>query len=458
MAEILPEGYICAWPLQRRSKINRAIHTIMFRLALILLGSKALAGRWKTFWIAGILVMLAGAGIWLDLADGVADLATSVLGMILLIEGLAMLMLAAAHAPSRRRFERWRGAAMIVFACLILDFPWDNSIATWVLIAGAFVFDGMIRIASSLLIRYARWRRSCLLGGGALVLAALLITDWPLPRSLNMQFCIGLGLIVSGYLIARGALELKRLAGMAHAPAHGAAAAGGKREMVVHVWAATGGLDEPMRLPIIERYIAAVSRKGAVSTGHAALECGAGIYISHHPREPMIITRGDFLARVRATRDNDVPGKWFPSYREEEQAECPSTYRIRFRTFNQAALDAFWNNYRRDTTYNLTARNCSFAVARAIDAAVEGVFADKPFWPTLLRLALHSDMWIAGRARTRAASMSWTPGLVLDYATALRRITHPRHGLAWRNMLRLPRLRMTNRLNTEPEISASGQR
>ena len=81
---------------------------------------------------------------------------------------------------------------------------------------------------------------------------------------------------------------------------------------------------------------------------------------------------------------------------------------------------------RQDATYNFTHRNCSSAVARALDAALEGSFADKPFWPTLLRLLFTIGLWHAGQVRVRADALAWTPGFVQDYASALRRITYPR--------------------------------
>ena len=103
-------------------------------------------------------------------------------------------------------------------------------------------------------------------------------------------------------------------------------------------------------------------------------------------------------------------------------------------------LQAFWSRYREDDTYNFTHRNCANAVMQAIDAAMEGVFANKPFWQTLLRLLFHPDMWLAGSVRVRAESLAWSPGLVLDYVRAVRRVTDPRHDLR-SHMLRRWRVR-----------------
>lgn len=437
----------------------------MFRLALILFGGDALIRRWKVFLVAGVLAMAMAAIVLIDLVDGVADIATGVLGTLLLLQGLAEIAVGATHTRARRRFEMLRGAAMVVFASLLLDFPWDNALTTSFLFASAFIFNGLVRIVSSLLIRHPGWRTSHLIGWGYLLMALLLATNWPLPAEMNVSFCVGMALMAGGFVLVRGAWRLRRLpagsrlaaielyqrkreasSDVPHAAPAPVSEKQGLEPMVVHVWTALDVVnDERVRLPLIERYIFSLSRKGSVSTGHVALECGPGLYISHHPRIRLSITQKNVVHQVRATSSNDHPGMWLPSYAQEAEATRPSTFRIRFRVFKPDHLEAFWQAYQRNDTYNLTHRNCSVAVTEAIDAAVEGVFADKPFWRTLLRLAVHPDMWLAGSVRVRAESIAWTPGLALDYVSAIRRITHPQHDLklnlsrwwkAWRRRAR----------------------
>lgn len=433
----------------------------MFRLALILFGGDSLLKRWRIFLAAGLFTVLLGAVVLIDLGDGVADMASWVFGVILLLQGLVELVVGATHTGSRRRFEMFRGFAMVFIACLVLDFPWNNALTAGVLFATAFTLNALIRIAFSLLVRPPGWRVSLVVAGVYLLMAALLLTNWPLRDALNVSFCIGLGLLAVGFRLARGAWRLKslplgsRLAAIelyrqrrsseqavwpvAVAVPVPELVAGHQEPMVVHIWLAVNKVPDRIRMPFFERYIVAFSRKGGASAGHASLECGGGLYISHHPRVALRVAQADFKRRVRATSDNDGPGFWSESYQQEVSTSCPSSVRIRFRVFNRDYLHSFWSAYQQDATYNLTHRNCSVAVVEATDAAVEGVFADKPFWRTLLRLAFHPDMWLAGSVRVRADSIAWTPGLALDYASAIRRITHPRQDLrlrVWRRWKR----------------------
>jgi hypothetical protein len=54
------------------------------------------------------------------------------------------------------------------------------------------------------------------------------------------------------------------------------------------------------------------------------------------------------------------------------------------------------------------------------------------------------EIWVASQIRKRAVTMAWTPGMVLDYARALRAVVHPRP-LSWAASLQLA-LRQSRRL------------
>ncbi|MGG2362136.1 DUF308 domain-containing protein, partial [Salmonella enterica] len=108
----------------------------------------------------------------------------------------------------------------------------------------------------------------------------------------------------------------------------------------------------------------------------------------HYPAVEIDRSGADFARVLRATADNNVAGRFLPSYAEESAGWCPSTFQIPIRGVDGTALCAFWALYRQDETYNLTNRNCSSAVALNLDAGIEGMFqplADNPLF--LIRLA-----------------------------------------------------------------------
>jgi hypothetical protein len=167
-----------------------------------------------------------------------------------------------------------------------------------------------------------------------------------------------------------------------------------------------------------------------VSTGHAALESPEGVYVSLYPGQEIDHSPEQFGTLLRATAENNIPGIYQPNYATESKAWCPSTVQVRIRNYDPAKLQAFWNEYRKNMTYNLTHRNCSSSVSAALDAALDGVVgrlhSPNAGWRVMLRLLLTPELWVAAQIRKRALTMAWTPGLTLDYARALSMLADPR--------------------------------
>lgn len=175
-----------------------------------------------------------------------------------------------------------------------------------------------------------------------------------------------------------------------------------------------------------------VNAGGHVSTGHAALEAAGEpgaegpLYISHYPAVEIDRSPDNLRVTLRAGPENNVPGRFLPSYRAEADDWCEATVSVVLRGVDRTRLRAFWAAYRRDTTYNLVGRNCSTAVAGALDAAVEGSLdRDGTPWRSLARAVMTPEFWAAALMRNRAGAMTWTPGLVLDYARALSALVDP---------------------------------
>jgi hypothetical protein len=191
--------------------------------------------------------------------------------------------------------------------------------------------------------------------------------------------------------------------------------------LTLRVWLPIGTAEAVWGRPLFDRYTVSVDSKGEASTGHASLELAPDLYISHRPEfiERHMTGLSD---KLRATADNDTNGIFTASLGEEIAQWRKADAKVKFRHFNTVQLRAFWDRYRQDRTYSLIDRNCAVAVALALDAALEGSLARRGPWLGFLRLMLDPDLWLAGAIRTRAESATWTPGLLLDYARAMRRL------------------------------------
>jgi uncharacterized membrane protein HdeD (DUF308 family) len=396
----------------------------MVRLVVLLPGAPALRERWPMLLAAGRLG--TALAIVTDAADGVTAVATETFGWILVADGLSTLAVGQdAHAKAHR-LDLARALGLIVLGLLILDMPWRNDIANSALFGLAFLIDGTARILTALVVRFRSW--AVMAAGGALelVLAVLAFASWPVSYEKTIPFCIGVLLLLAGWTVLCLALAVRRLPtdgsvlalrtfgsrcwyahagdGLAGSPASGPgpAARTGDPPLVLHVWTPLGSAADPVRRRLLDRWIAAVDRKGQVSTGHAALELPPDVYISHYPRAEVERSATDFVNQLRATAANDVPGRFLPSYRHEVDAWFEADAHILFRHFDAARLRAHWAAYSKNDTYNLTRRNCSVAAAVAIEAAFEGACGDGPSWCRLLGLVASPELWVAAAMRHRA--------------------------------------------------------
>ncbi len=425
----------------------------MGQLAFLLIGSESLRRRWFVMAALGAALVILGVLIICDAMDGVTVVTTQVFGLVFLLQGIFALLSLLTYSPDIGRYlSLARGLMLIIIACLILDFPWRNNLAVTALFAFAFILDGVLRILTANALRYSAWKAVVAFALCEFVIAALIITDWPIPREKNIPFCVSLSLLFSGWVLLRMSLLLKNLepevallalpmfgqrAWYDNAPVLVGLEDEGKPEnpMTVRVWTPVGSADIARRRLILDRYIAAVDRNGVISTGHAALEALPDIYISHYPAVEIDRSSGDFMAMFKATKENDFQGRFQPSYKVESEGWCDSDSNVVFHNYSYRRLRAFWAGYHQENTYNLTNRNCSVAVASALDAALEGSLATKYPWFRLFSLLINPDLWVAVMLRQRAETMTWTPGYALDYARAMHRLVEPVE-VSWGKRLR----------------------
>ena len=414
----------------------------MGQLVFLLVGSDSLRRRWYVIAALAVVLLLLGLVMMTDASHGVVVATTAVLGVLTLLHGLLVTLSALPGAPgSGGWLNLARGAALAVIGGLILAQLAGAPLPAGVLVGLAFVVDGGLRIFGGQLMRFAAWRRVVLWGVVEVVLGLLFLVGWPIPGERVVPFSVGMLLVVSGYVLLRMGWELRQLEPEAailllsvfggrgwqdNAPVllGGSDGAAPSHPLTIHVWTPAVSAGVRPSVPVINRYVAAMDGSGKVSTGHCSLEAGP-VYISHYPANEMAYAPDQFALTMRATADNDQPGRFLPNLAAEIAEWCPPDQQLVFHHYDERRLRAYWAGYRQDDTYNTSNRNCAICVAAALESALEGRLASPRPWLRILRLLFNPDIWSAAALRKHASSITWTPGSVLDYARALREVVEP---------------------------------
>ncbi|MET0580673.1 MAG: hypothetical protein ABWZ08_01725 [Pseudoxanthomonas sp.] len=412
----------------------------MVRLAMLLVGAKPFRRHWAVLPAIGLAWMAIGVWLIADASDGVLLVTVDVLGLLLVVEGIASLFGVLAMGSRAHSALTWRAVLLLAFGVMVLmPLPVDHGIPDRILFGMAFLADGLLRIASAWVVRFARWHLAIAAGVVEVLLAWMVLGNWPIHHHYTVPMCLGIALLASGWSLVRLGLQLRQLkAGesitslplffarpwhtrnvprrmASHVPDYSP-----PEPMLLYVWTPAGSATDPQRRLLVDRYIAAVDSKGVISTGHSALELLPDVYISHYPGVEIDHSPDDFTRLLRAGAENDIVGRWIPSHATEVADWCEPDQQVEFPHYDAEALRAFWHIYRQDNTYNLTSRSCSTVTSLAIESALEGVLGQQRPWLRFFLLLTDPNLWLAAILRRRGATMAWTPGLVLDYARLLR--------------------------------------
>lgn len=418
----------------------------MIRLILLLLGAQPLRTYWWAFIALAVASCLLGLVFVTHLFDTAIIVIIDIIGIAFVIEGVIRLLALAAIGFPNATVPVLKSLGFFALGFITIDVPWDDNIVATIVIGGALLIDGVFRLGSAIVIRSERWRQAVVVAVLELVMAGLIWTPWPIPNRHTVPFCLGVILIAASGSLCRLGLQLRRLppgASVTDLPLfagpnwHGrgslraaqalAAQWSNDSPLTVHIWTPLGSAVDPERRPVIDRYIAAVDQNGVILTGHAALSLPPGTYVSLCPANDIDRSPDEFGRLLRAGPENDIPGKFKSSLEEESTAWRRPDREVNFHRYNAAALQAFLALYRQTEVYNLTRRNCSSTVALSLDAAVEGALGQERPWRALFLLLTDPAMWLLALWRARAEAMTWTPGLVLDYAQTLQHILDGRH-------------------------------
>lgn len=424
----------------------------MVRLILLLLGTPYLRRRWRSLMVMGVVWLIAGVGLVFDALDGPLVFPLKFFAWLFVVEGAVTLLAASVGSGGQKKLRYVKAVAVLAAAALILTRTHEGNFIFSLLFGSLFLVDGLLQCMAAWVVRFRRWRFVVTAGVMEILVAIFFFQPYPTHYVGTIPYALGLFLAFGGLRLLTLAIRVRSLLRnpafgadhdeSEHAPPADAVPArrrqpvewdgpptDAEHALTVHVWTPAGSSkSQPLNRPLVGRYIAAVDINGVISTGHAALESPEGIYVSLYPGIEIDRSPEEFASTLRATPENDIPGVFQPDYPTESVTWCPSTVRVRIRNYDPAKLASFWKIYRADNHYNLTSRNCSSSVSRALEAALDGSVgaARGSGWAAFLWLVTTPEFWIAAQIRKRAVTMAWTPGLTLDYARALSMLADPR--------------------------------
>lgn len=417
-------------------------------LAMLLLGPGDLhRSRWYVTALGAVLCAV-GLFIVIDASDTVTLIALEAFGWVMVVMGLAKmafsLLAAGGGMPSLFGFQ---GLVFVLLGIAVANYPQQSESAVPWLFGVALLLNGLYQALSSLIIRYPNWGWFLSSGVGHILFGGLLFLEWKKAVTWVVPIFLGAGFLLMGLTTLRTALRLGRYlrrsgsdtAKMAvryfldfhvpgrfrkqYLPQDPVSAPGINQDhgdLLVHIWTPATVAQVETASNLVSRYVAARNAEGKFTVGHSALEMSPELYISHCDGDPTAFENSDEVWET--LRSKDVPGIFLPSFEEEIKTYVLPSATIRFRNFNAEQLRTFWTLYRSVTAYNFTNRNCSVAVALALEAALMGSLAGRHRIRTLFWLLANKDLWVAHFIRWKAREMVWTPGMMMDYVVALHRV------------------------------------
>ena len=169
---------------------------------------------WGLFLAQGIIMMVLGAAaiVWPQVSTFAVDLYAGWMFLISGIFGLLTMFI----APSAAAFfwSLLTAALSLFVGVLLLWHPVEGVVSLTLALIAFFIVEGVFQIAAAIRDRQAlpdSWGWLLMSGIADLVLAAMMISGWPLTAIWALGLVVGLNLLTSGLAIAMVAIAARRM-------------------------------------------------------------------------------------------------------------------------------------------------------------------------------------------------------------------------------------------------------
>jgi uncharacterized membrane protein HdeD (DUF308 family) len=166
--------------------------------SLFAAGIEEVRKSWGWFFIAGIGLMVLGAGCVVK-AQTATTFSILVLGWVLAISAVVWLVNA---------FQAWTWGGFFVYVLnalirgvtgyLLIRHPDAGAAAVTMVLAVLFIVGGLFRVAAASAIQFPRWGWTAFSGVVSAVLGISILLVWPLASTYFIGMAIGIDLILDG--------------------------------------------------------------------------------------------------------------------------------------------------------------------------------------------------------------------------------------------------------------------
>ena len=165
--------------------------------------------QWGWYLADGIILILVG--IYALYAEGLATLsAVFAIGVVLVIAGVVQFVGAfMARSAGHVILLLLVGVLDIIVGLVLLQHPGLGALAITLLLAAIFIFGGIYRFVSALLLQFPNYGWVAASGVISFILGILLWMQWPVSAFWFIGFAVGLNFIFAGIAWSSLGLRLK---------------------------------------------------------------------------------------------------------------------------------------------------------------------------------------------------------------------------------------------------------
>jgi uncharacterized membrane protein HdeD (DUF308 family) len=169
------------------------------------------AARKQWGWYLALGIVLILVGIYAISSEAVATLASViVIGAVLFVAGVAQIITAfMARGAGHIILLLLVGVLDIVVGLMVLEHPDAGALTITLLLAALFVFGGIFRFVSALLLQFPQYGWVAVSGIISIILGILLWMQWPYSALWFIGLVVGLSFIFNGIAWSSLALRLK---------------------------------------------------------------------------------------------------------------------------------------------------------------------------------------------------------------------------------------------------------